>query len=192
MVYPTEYQMTTKRLKLRPIQTGDEVGLWPHVSDSRLTTFLAWEPHTNLAQTKLMVDALVQSQAQYAGFHWLVCTGADVVGLVSLIDVRWTHRSWTINRAELAYWIGVPFQSKGYATEASRAVVGFAYERLGLHKIRVYHAADNPASEKTVEKLNFRLVGEERDAFQKNGCWHHLRHYERVVSEWTSIEGVVK
>ena len=44
-------------------------------------------------------------------------------------------------RAELGYWIGKPYWSQGYATEAARAVVGFGFEQLGLNRIYAQHFA---------------------------------------------------
>lgn len=178
-----DYQLQTSRLLLRPPTVADTDGLWPLVSDERLTTFLAWEPHQSADETARMISALNEAQRTASGFHWVALHENAIVGLVSLIDVRWRHRSWIMNRAELAYWVGVPYQGKGFATEAAQAVAGFGIEKLQLHKIRVYHAADNPASGRTITKLGFRLVGEERDAFQKNGVWHHLRHFELLASE---------
>lgn len=181
--YPQDYQLLTKRLQLRALADGDAQWLWPLVSDRRLTTFLAWEPHRSIEETEVMVAALIEAQKAGKGFHWVAIHAEQIVGLVSLIDVRWQHRCWTLNRAELAYWIGLPYQGKGYATEAAAAIAEFGFNKLHLHKIRVYHASDNPASGRTIEKLGFRFVGEERDAFQKNGKWYHLRHFEVLVSE---------
>ncbi|OJZ20323.1 MAG: hypothetical protein BGP21_07715 [Thiobacillus sp. 65-29] len=137
-----------------------------------------------------MVAALVDAQREGRGFHWAVSYDQQIIGLVSLIDVRRRHRSWTLNRAELAYWIGLPYQGRGYATEAAVAVTEFGFGVLHLHKIRVYHAADNPASGRTIDKLGFRFVGEERDAFQKDGVWHHLRHFELLSREWAETKGI--
>lgn len=181
--YPHGYRLYTPRLQLSALEPADAERLWPLVSDARLTQFLAWEPHRDITETAAMVAALSTAQQEGNGFHWAVRLGAQIVGLVSLIDVRWQHRSWTLDRAELAYWIGLPYQGNGYATEAAAAVTAFGFETLHLHKIRVYHAADNPASARTIAKLGFRLVGEERAAFCKNGVWHHLRHYELLESE---------
>lgn len=182
-VYPQGYRLRTRSLELRALSEDDATGLWPLMSDSRLTAFLAWEPHRSLDETASMAAALVEAQQTDRGYHWVVSHAGQTVGLVSLIDVRRQHRCWTLNRAELAYWIGIPFQGRGYATEAAAAVAGFGFDKLGLHKIRVYHAADNPASGRTIEKLGFRFVGEEKEAFQKDGAWHHLRHFELLVSE---------
>ena len=181
---PQDYRLLTTRLELRALYKADAQGLWPLVSDRRLTNFLAWEAHQSLAETESMITALSAAQQAGRSFHWVVSHAGQIVGLVSLIDVCRKHRSWTLNRAELAYWIGPPHQRRGYATEASAAVVAFGFGALQLHKIRVYHAADNSASSRTIEKLGFRFVGEEKEAFQKNGIWHHLRHFELLVSEF--------
>jgi len=134
-----------------------------------------------------MIASLVEVQKLGKGFHWVVRHGEVVVGLVSLIDVRRMHRSWTWDRTELAYWIALDFQGHGYATEASKAVIRFGFGPLNLHKIIVYHAADNPPSGRVVQKLGFRLVGDEREAFSKQGRWHDLRHYEMLRSEFERV-----
>jgi ribosomal-protein-alanine N-acetyltransferase len=188
--YPQGYRLETPQLVLRAPGGEDAEKLWPLVSDSRLSTFLAWEPHRSIDETAAMVAALIDAQCTGTGFHWIASHADEVVGLISLIDVRREHRSWTLNRAELAYWIGLPFQGMGYATEAAAAVMEFGFEKLHLHKIRVYHAADNPASGRTIDKLGFRFVGEEKEAFQKNGVWHHLRHFELLCPEFSAMNGL--
>lgn len=182
--YPQGYRLQTQRLQLRALTEDDASALYPLVSDNRLTPFLAWEPHRSIEETKDMIAALANAQQAGKGFHWAVSHADQIVGLVSLIDVLRQHRCWTLNRAELAYWIGLPYQGLGYATEAAAAVTAFGFSSLHLHKIRVYHAADNPVSGRTIEKLGFRFVGEEKEAFQKVGIWHHLRHFELLSSEW--------
>jgi len=176
------FHIRTPRLTLRQPSESDAAELLPLVSDARLTTFLAWEPHRAIEETREMLKSLIQSQQSGAGYHWVALANGRLIGLVSLIDVRRRHRTWTLDRAELAYWIGCPFQGLGYATEAARAVVEYGIETLKLHKIRVYHASDNPASGRTVEKLGFRFVGEEVDAFCKEQKWHSLKHFEIIAT----------
>lgn len=185
--YPQGYRLQTPRLLLSALTEDDAQGLWPLVSDNRLTPFLAWEPHRSLEETAGLLVSLVEAQQAAKGFHWIVRQEKQIIGLVSLIEVCRKHRSWTLNRAELAYWIGVPYQGHGYATEAAAAIIAFGFKKLHLHKIRVYHATDNHASARTIEKLGFRYIGEEKEAFQKNRIWHNLRHFELLVSELPRI-----
>lgn len=183
-VFPQDYRIATGRLHLRPPSIEDTEALWPLVADARLTTYLAWEPHSDSSETGTMIAALSDAQVQGKGFHWLVLEADQVVGLVSLIDVRRTHRSWTWNRAELAYWIGTDHQKQGYATEASQAVLEFGFERLGFHRIVGYHVPENDSSEKVIQKLGFRLVGEEFEVFNKKGRWYNLRYYELLKADF--------
>ena len=61
---------------------------------------------------------------------------------------------------EIGYWFDEASWGAGYATEAARAVVDFAFGSLGLARLRSGHAADNPASGKVLLKLGFQRVGE--------------------------------
>lgn len=174
------YEIQTDRLLLRPPVPSDADELWPLVSDIRLTTFLAWAPHRVKKETVELIVALQKALLTENGFHWVAVHSGKIVGLASLIDVHRQHRCWTIDRGELAYWIGVPYHRNGFATEAAAAVMQFGFEKLKLHKIRVFHAADNPNSGRTIKKLGFKYVGQEEDAFQKDGVWHHLNHFEKI------------
>jgi RimJ/RimL family protein N-acetyltransferase len=183
-LFPQGYFLETDRLILRPPSPDDVEGLWPHVTDPRVTQFLAWDPHPNQETTRTMLQGLIEAQKQARGFHWIVVRSEELIGIVSLIDVRWTFRCWTLNRAELAYWIAPAHQGFGYATEASRRILQFGFQDLGLHKIIVYHVTANPPSGAVAQRLGFRYVGRELEAFQKQGTWHHLEHYEILQREF--------
>ena len=60
---------------------------------------------------------------------------------------------------ELGYWITRPHWGLGYATEASRAVIGIARSSLRLRHLRAHHFLDNPASGRVLEKLGFQRTG---------------------------------
>ncbi len=182
--FPDGYLLRTERLELRAPSLEDVNALWPYVTDARITRFLAWDPHPSKEVTKSMLCGLIEAQEHGKAFHWVIVRREEVVGIVSLIDVRRTHRCWTLNRTELAYWLASDWQGFGYATEACDRVLQFAFENLGFHKVVVYHATDNPPSGAVAQRLNFRYVGEEVEAFQKDDVWHDLKHYEMLNHEY--------
>src|SRR5436309_1489141 len=47
---------------------------------------------------------------------------------------------------EFGYWLGQPFWGNGFATEAARRVVRFAFEDLKAQKLLAGYMTDNPAS----------------------------------------------
>ena len=83
-------------------------------------------------------------------------------------------------RAELGYWIGVPYWGNGYATEAARAVVKYGFETLGLHRIFASHFANNPASARVLRKIGMRHEGSLRAHILKWGEFLDLEMYGMV------------
>lgn len=57
------------------------------------------------------------------------------------------------DKAELGYWLAVPFWNKGYATEAAKAIIDFGFETLNLNKIYATHFLNNPASGRIMQKI---------------------------------------
>lgn len=152
--------------------------------DERLTTFLAWEPHRQIGETEALITTLTSAIDSGRGYHWTAFEGSDARGLISIIDVQRHHRSWRIDRGEIAYWIAADEQGRGLATEAAEAVITCAFERLGLNRLRISHASANPSSGRIPQKLGFRFVGTEYEFFQKHGVWHDMNHYEILARDW--------
>lgn len=80
-------------------------------------------------------------------------------------------------RAELGYWIGVPFWGSGYATEAARAVVGYGFQNFDLNRIFAAHFAGNDASGNVLRKIGMRYEGCMRQAVIKRDRFIDLERY---------------
>jgi RimJ/RimL family protein N-acetyltransferase len=185
----SDLELKTERLKLLPIARGHESMLFPLMRDARLTQYLAWEPHASEEETARVVEALVEAQARAQGYHWVIFESGRVRGLISLIDVARRHRTWTLDRAEIAYWIDPERQGAGIATEAVSAVVDAAFRRLGLNRLRISHTSANPASGRIPQKLGFRFVGTEHEFFEKDGTLYDMNHYELLARDWRERGG---
>jgi [ribosomal protein S5]-alanine N-acetyltransferase len=78
-------------------------------------------------------------------------------------------------RAELGYWIGLPYWGHGYATEASRAMMQYGFEELSLIRIYAQHFGNNPASGRVLTKLGMRYEGCQRQHICK---WEEILDLE--------------
>ena len=54
-------------------------------------------------------------------------------------------------RAELGYWVGVPYWGHGYAAESAAAVMAFGFDTLHLNRIHACFLRRNPASGRVME-----------------------------------------
>lgn len=74
-------------------------------------------------------------------------------------------------RWNLAFWTHPDHQGHGYVTEASRAVVTFGFEVLGIETIEAGHVAENKASRRVLEKLGMKEEGWLERGLMKDGAW---------------------
>jgi RimJ/RimL family protein N-acetyltransferase len=89
-------------------------------------------------------------------------------------------------RAELGYWIGVPYWGQGFATEAAHAVVEFGFNTLGLHRIYASHFAENAASGRVLEKIGMLHEGRSREHVRKWGRFVDVGNYGVLAAEFRS------
>jgi RimJ/RimL family protein N-acetyltransferase len=61
---------------------------------------------------------------------------------------------------EIAYGVDSPHQGRGYATEAARALVAFAFDSGRVRLVRAHTRPAESASTRVLTKCNFERVGE--------------------------------
>ena len=60
---------------------------------------------------------------------------------------------------EIGYWLGVKYWSKGYATEAVRAMIDHVFTDLDHEALQSSARVTNPASRRVLEKCGFQWTG---------------------------------
>ncbi len=77
---------------------------------------------------------------------------------------------------EFGYWLGQSFWKHGYATEAARRLVSFAFRDLKIERLVAGWYHDNPASGRVLAKLGCVMAGaEQRDcAARGHAVYCHL------------------
>jgi RimJ/RimL family protein N-acetyltransferase len=86
-------------------------------------------------------------------------------------------------RAEMGYWLGVPFWNQGIVTEAARAVLRYGFDQIKLHRIHAFHFARNPASGRIMQKIGMRYEGTLRHHDRKGDHWEDLVSYGILADE---------
>lgn len=167
-----DWPLETERLVLRPFEDGDLQAMYAIHSDAESARWLYNEPRT-LDQTKALLATKIAGDRLRDEGDWLTAavvareTG-QFVGDVSMQWVSEQHRS-----GEIGFIFDRAHQGRGYATEAARAFLAFAFEGLGLHRVVGRTEARNTPSARVLEKLGMRLEA-------------HLVENEWVKNEWQS------
>lgn len=87
-------------------------------------------------------------------------------------------------QAEVGYIFNPAYAGKGYATEATEAIITLGFERFGFHRIFARLDAKNTGSIGVVERLGLRREAHliENDRF--NGIWGDEYVYATLRGEW--------
>ena len=87
------------------------------------------------------------------------------------------------NQGEIAYWVGEQFWGKGYATEASQAIIHLAFDEKKYHKVFARYFSSNPASGRVLEKMGMKKEGILIDHIKKEGKYEDLIYYGMINPE---------
>lgn len=101
--------------------------------------------------------------------------GRQAVGLIGLADIDLAGGS-----AEILYWVPPAGRGRGVMVEATKRLSLWAFDDLGLHRLRLCHSVANPASCRVATKAGFSVEGTMRSALLHEDGWHD-QHLHALV-----------
>lgn len=180
---PPSPELTTERLLLRPFapEDADRVSELLGRQEIAETTLNIPHPYPEGRAAEWIAKHPGRAEEGVA-FTWAICRQEDGL-LVGSIGI---HVEQPYPRAELGFWIGVPYWNRGYMTEATRAVIAFGFEALGLQRIQATAYPRNVGSSRVLEKAGMTYEGTLREYYVKQGVFEDAAMYAILRDEWRS------
>jgi len=146
------FEIKTPRLSLRPWQARDIDSLCQLANNAKVSRFLRDAfPFPYLRQdAELWVQASIDPSP---GKDLAVDFQGQLIGGLGIHPFADVYR----HSAEIGYWLGEPFWSQGFGTEAVGGLVRWAFESLPLIRIQAGVFEGNQASMRVLEKAGFML-----------------------------------
>jgi ribosomal-protein-alanine N-acetyltransferase len=153
--------------------------------------FEPWEPtqsarHFTLAGQREEIERSVNDakrDVRYA-FGVFLKTNDELVGRVALSNV--SRGAW--QNATLGYYIDEAHNHRGYATDAVRLALRFAFASAGLHRVQAAVLSRNVASRRVLEKAGFTREGRSTKYLQINGVWEDHEMFAVTAEDWEGLE----
>ena len=151
--------LVTARLVLRAFAPADAEQVQRHLSDGRVAGNTLTIPHpypVGAAEEFIASHAPAWAEAKRATWAMTRPDDGAIVGAIGLVLTR-LHQ-----RAEVGYWVALGEWGKGYASEATRRVISFAFDDLDLHRVEAHHFIENPASGRVMQHAAMHPEGVHR------------------------------
>lgn len=160
-------------VSLRPPRPADHEA-WAALRLESRAYLQPWEPtwpEDDLTRAAFRRRLSIYGREMEAGNAWpfFIFDDADqaLLGAITLSNVR----RGVAETGVLGYWVGRRYAGRGHATAAVRAMLGYAFEELRLHRVEAACVPANVASRRVLEKAGFELEGRARAYLKINGAW---------------------
>lgn len=172
-------QLTTSRLRLREPTLADAPDFHRHERDPQINRHLGRLPPPDLEVTQAKLAGILASIAAGESLLWILTDLTTDAYLGSICLWRWDQLN---ARAEIGYSLDPSRWGEGLVPEALTAVLRFACEHMGLHAVEAWTHPDNHASQRVLEKLDFRKEAhfKERDLNLVTHTWDDAVVYTRL------------
>ena len=176
----------TERLVLRRFEYSDNEAMLKYwIADEKIQSMYSEPVYTTKEEVKELLDKYIGSYEKEDYYRWAVTekNSGECIGQTAyfLVDSK-NHF------AEIEYCIGADFQCRGYATEATKAVIGYGFDRMNLHKVQICTKTINKPSKRVIEKCGFTYEGTLRDYFYMDGEYVGRLYFSILRDEYESGE----
>lgn len=178
----------TERLIIRRFSLSDALSAYKNWAGDEYIQDMYGEPvYETVEKTAELIQSYIDKYNVNNDFYrWAVIEkqSGECIGLVAFFVVDNYNDS-----SEIEYCIGTPFQCKGYATEATKALIAFGFDRMKLHSVRISHRPSNTASMRVIQKCGFVCEGTLRDFFLRKDGFEGRTYYSILEDEYRSVKG---
>jgi RimJ/RimL family protein N-acetyltransferase len=173
--------LQTPRLRLRPFDDSDANVLFALHTNAFVLRFWDAPPWNERQRAEQFITACRQMTEAGTGTRLAVDRAADgaFIGWCSLTRWNADYRS-----ASLGYCYDDAAWGQGYATEAGRALLQWAFDTLEINRIQAETDTRNVASARVLEKLGFVREGMLREDCVVNGDVSDSWVYGLLRREW--------
>ncbi len=177
----------TERLRLRPVSAGD-LGDWMAVwrSPGVIDYLIDFEDLPQEDMGREIIEWADGIFVEGSGIRWALTLKPSKAMIGSCGFHLFDRRH---HRVEIGYELHSDYWRQGIMSEAVRAVLGFCFDRLAVHRVEADVVEGNAASAALLKKAGFSLEGIWRDRVYKRGAYQSLWQFGILKPEFHALHG---
>jgi ribosomal-protein-serine acetyltransferase len=145
-----------------------------------LRTWLPFIDNTwKVEDTEIFIKSIIRATGPKHDVAYEIWYNDIFAGLIAIKEIdQWNKR------AELGYWLIPRFVGQGIMTSCCKAILDFAFSKLGLNRIQIKAGIGNARSSRIPERLGFKFEGIERAGEKFQNHYKDLEVYSLLKNEW--------
>lgn len=159
-------ELETERLKFRALKRTDDADIFEYSSNPKTSQYLLWTPHESIAFTRRFIEIILTKYklGEYNDWAIVLKKSNKMIGTCGFTRIDQDN-----GVVEIGYVINPEYWGQGYATEAARRVMEFAFEELKVNRVEARFMFGNDASLKVMTKIGMKFEGYLREALLVKG-----------------------
>lgn len=173
----------TERLIIRMVRKSDADDLFELCKRPETSRYSCWRPHRSLKETRDYISYRLTQYRKRCCFFFVVeeRVSKRVIGTCSYASFDEDYKI-----AEIGYSILSDKWNIGYATETAAALIGYAFNRIGVQRVFARVLPQNLASVRVLEKLGFVYEGTHKKDVFYDGRAEDVSVYAMTDDEYFS------
>ena len=180
-----DWPLETERLTLRPLVEDDFEAMHAMRSSPEVARYLYQEPATP-EETRDRLTRLIGNIEWTKEDDWFSAAAVERASGITVGDLAFHWVSERDKTGEIGFVVDPRHQGKGFATEASCALIDWAFTHAGMHRVIGRLEARNTASARVLEKLGMRLEAHFVENEWVKGEWSSELVYSVLDREWSA------
>jgi [ribosomal protein S5]-alanine N-acetyltransferase len=183
---PPRLELAGEAASIRPFEETDARDLL-ELRHRNLEYFRPYEPSTVVIpatleeqSARLTTERLDWDEGRQYVFGIFRRSDGKLVGRIALSHV--SRAAW--QNAVLGYFIDEDQAGNGFASEAARLVLGFAFDHAGLHRVQAGIMPRNTRSIRVAQNAGMRDEGTALRYLEINGTWEDHTMFAITREEW--------
>lgn len=171
-------KIETERLVLRKFTIYDAKDIFNNwASDVDICKYLRWTKHKNINETINLLNNWIYEYENKSFYQWAITIKESgfLIGSIGLFIIN-EHDLC----GDIGYCISKECWKQGFATEAVKSILKFAFNEVEFNRIETYHSINNPASGKVMIKSGMTFEGVAEEKYKSNLGFEDCNMYSIV------------
>lgn len=171
--------LETERLILRAIEKSDAADFYEYAKSPNVGPHAGWKPHESLEETEKIIEEIFMPNDSFA-IVW-----KETGKMIGVIALEYDKRRPEVASKEIGYSLSEEYWGRGIMTEATKAVIEYAFTDKQLDVLAICTSRVNERSARVIEKCGFTYEGVTRRCYVTyENVPRDSRAYSLLREEW--------